>query len=122
MAQLFSPQINFGYSYWGSVDSMSFNLGFVQTILLFLLIIYLLKNFQKPKQFFKIKLIFLFFLSFALVVFQLKLTKSIYQLIPFTEFISFHGLILLFSIGFLTVSAHLFDQLKKSWKFFYLYC
>lgn len=119
LAQLFSPQINFGYSYWGSVDSMSFNLGFVQTILLFLLIIYLLKNFQKPKQFFKNKVNIFILLSFALVVFQLKLTKSIYQLIPFTEFIQFPWrLILLFSIVFLPVSAHLFDQLKKSWKIF----
>lgn len=117
LIQLFNPQTYFGYSYWGKVDSMSFSLGLVQTVLVFLLIIYLLKNQYQLKNFFKKKINIFIFLSFALIIFQLGFTKSIYQLVPFAEFIQFPWrLILLFSIVFLPVSAQLFDQLKTRWK------
>lgn len=117
LTQLFNPQTYFGYSYWGKIDSMSFSLGLVQALLIFLLIIYLLKNCKKLKNFFQKKINIFIFFSFVLIIFQLEFTKSIYQLVPFAEFIQFPWrLILLFSIMFLPVSAQLFDQLKKRWR------
>lgn len=117
MSQLINPQVFFGYSYWGQVDGMSFTLGLVQVILLCLLIIFVLKNLKKLKELSSNSIAVFFLLSFSLIIFQLNITKSIYEFVPFAEFIQFPWrLNLLFSITFLPVSSFIFDQLKKFWQ------
>jgi hypothetical protein len=114
LKQLLAIPIEFGYSYWGRVDTMTFGLGALQILLLFLSIIYLLKikNFKKSKE----NLIF-FILLLLTFIFQLPFTKTIYDIVPFVDFIQFPWrLSLLFSIVLLPVSATLYQHLNKNWR------
>jgi hypothetical protein len=109
LSQLLAAPISFGYSYWSSVDSMSFGIGFLPVILLSLSLIFILRNKKEDKTF--------YLLSLILFVFQLPFTKVIYDLIPFADFIQFPWrLSLLLSVTLIPVSASLFQSLNKNWK------
>lgn len=110
LSQLLRIPIFFGYSYWGSVDSMSLGLGAIQLAVFFMAIIYLFKN--KPGK----NLVF-FIALFALFAGQLSFSKPLYDLLPFADFIQFPWrLALLFSIVLLPVSALIFEKLNKNWR------
>lgn len=108
LSQLLSIPIYFGYSYWGSVDSMSLGLGGLQLLLTFLALIYFLKRKTKKSLVFFIAL-------FVLFLGQLPLARPLYDLIPFADFIQFPWrLALLFAIALLPVSALIFEGTRKS--------
>ncbi len=110
LAQLLRLPIQFGYSYWGQIDSMSFGLGAGQLLITFLAGIYLFKNKAKKNLVFFIAL-------FVLVIGQLKIAEPLYEIIPFANFIQFPWrLALLFSIVLLPISALIFSKAKKSIK------
>ncbi len=110
LMQLLRLPIQFGYSYWGQIDSMSFGLGAVQLLITFLAGIYLFKNKTKKNLVFFIAL-------FVLVIGQLKIAQPLYEIIPFANFIQFPWrLALLFSIVLLPISALIFSKSKKSIK------
>lgn len=111
LSQLLRLPIQFGYSYWGNVDSMSFGLGAVQLFITLIAIVYLFK--KKAQE----HLVF-FIALFVLLLGQLKITQPLYDLIPFANFIQFPWrLALLFSIVLLPVSALIFTYLKKPLKY-----
>ena len=114
LKQLFSIPINFGYSIWGSVDSMTYGIGTVALIILLLIFIYLLKNKKADKTF--------FLLSVLLIVFQLSFTKNIYDLVPFAKFIQFPWrLSLLLTVTLIPLSATIFQFLEKKWKIIFMF-
>ncbi len=114
LIQLIRSTIYFGYSYWGSVDSMSFGLGALQISLFIAAIIYLLKNKAKKNTVFFIALFILFFG-------QLAISKPLYDLIPFADFIQFPWrLALLFSLFLLPISALIFENANKYLKLFFI--
>ncbi len=110
--QLLRLPIEFGYSYWGNVDSMSLGLGGLQLLILFLSIIYLLR--RKPGQ----NLVF-FLTSFILVLAQLPFSKILYETVPFADFIQFPWRLSLFlAITLLPLSALIFENLSSVGKLF----
>ncbi len=110
LSQLIRLPISFGYSYWGSIDSMSFGLGALQLILIFLSLFYLFKNKAKDNLVFILAL-------FILILGQLPITKPLYDFLPFVKFIQFPWrLTLLISIVLLPISALIFENAKKYWK------
>lgn len=112
--QLLRLPIEFGYSYWGQVDSMSLGLGAIQILLILAAIVYLFK--KKPRE----NLVF-FIALFVLLIAQLGFSKPLYDLIPFANFIQFPWrLALLISIVLLPVSALVFTYLKKPVKFVFV--
>jgi hypothetical protein len=119
LLQLFNPQLSFGYSYWGAVDSLSFSLGMVQIVILFLSLIYLLKNLKKTSNRNSKQIFIYLILSIFLILFQLPFTSFLYQIIPFANFIQFPWrLTLLLVVLLVPLSAFIFDHLKKSGKLF----
>ena len=86
---LFSP-IQFGYSYFGSVDSMTFQIGFVQWFILIISLILgiKMKLWQKQKAFSSVWWFCLLF-SGLLILLQLKVTNPIWQTIPLANYIQF---------------------------------
>ena len=109
LKQLLNFPISFGYSYWGNVDSMSFGLGIITIVILILALIHLFKNKKENKIF--------YLLSFLLVIFQLPFSKTIYDLIPFAEFIQFPWrLSLLLTITIIPLSATIYSSLNKKGK------
>lgn len=112
LAQLLRLPIEFGYSYWGQVDSMSFGLGAIQLLIIFLAGIYLFKNKAKKNLVFFIAL-------FVLIIGQLQIARPLYEIIPFANFIQFPWrLALLSSIVLLPISALIFNSAKKPLKIF----
>ena len=110
LAQLLSWPIHFGYSYFGSVDSMTYGLGILQLVLLILAIVFF---WQKQNQKYLV-----FFIALALLFLaQLEISRPLYELLPFASFIQFPWrLALLFSIVLLPISALIFSQLHKPLK------
>ena len=107
LIQLLRLPVQFGYSYWGQIDSMSFGLGAIQLLITFLTLTYLFKNRTKKNLVFFIAL-------FVLVIGQLKITQPLYEVIPFANFIQFPWrLALLFSIVLLPISALIFNAAKR---------
>ena len=108
--QLLRLPIYFGYSYWSSVDSMSFGLGAAQLLIILLALIYLFKK--------KTHLNLVFFLMlFVLFLGQLKISRPLYDLLPFANFIQFPWrLALLLSVALLPVTAAVVEDLKKPWR------
>lgn len=110
LAQLLSWPIHFGYSYFGSVDSMSYGLGIVQVILLLLALIFFIQKKSRENMVFFVSL-------FVLFLAQLSISRPLYDLLPFASFIQFPWrLALLFSIVLLPISALIFSQLHKPLK------
>lgn len=110
LAQLLSWPIHFGYSYFGSADSMSYGLGTLQIILLILAIVFFLQKKSREHTVFFIALFVLFFA-------QLSISRPLYDLLPLASFIQFPWrLALLFSIVLLPISALIFSQLHKPLK------
>lgn len=110
LSQLLRLPIHFGYSYPGYVDSMSLGLGALQLILSISAIVYLFKNKAKKNLVFFIALLVLF-------LGQLSISRPLYDLIPFADFIQFPWrLALLFSIVLLPIAALIFDKSNKVWK------
>ena len=106
LMQLLRLPIQFGYSYWGQIDSMSFGLGAIQLSIVLLAGIYLFKNKAKKNLVFFIALL-------VLLIGQLKIAKPLYEIIPFANFIQFPWrLALLFSVVLLPVSALIFNKSK----------
>ncbi len=114
LIQLLRLPIHFGYSYWGQIDSMSLGLGAIQSIVIILATVYLFKNRARKNL--------VFFLAlFVLVLGQLTLSKPLYEMIPFANFIQFPWrLSLLLSIVLLPISALIFTKSKNFIKFFLL--
>lgn len=109
-AQLLRLPIEFGYSYWGNIDSMSFGLGAIQLFITLIAMVYLFKKKAKEHLVFFIALL-------VLLIGQIYISKPLYDLIPFANFIQFPWrLALLFSIVLLPVSALVFTHLKKPTK------
>lgn len=112
LKQLLALPIDFGYSYWGRVDGMSFGLGLVQIVISFLALIFFVKCFKNKKT--QQNLVF-FFLLALLFVFQLPVTKVVYDQIPLAQFIQFPWrLALLFSLMLLPASALIYENLNRS--------
>jgi hypothetical protein len=117
LMQLLNPNLSFGYSYTGAIDNLSFSLGMVQIIILFLSLIYLLRagrkiNFQRNNT-----IMIFFILSFFLIMFQLSFSAFLYRIIPFANFIQFPWrLSMLLMLTIVPISAFLFDILKREIK------
>lgn len=112
LVQLLRLPIEFGYSYWGKVDSMSFGLGAIQILLTFLALIYLFRNRAK-------KYLVFFIALFVLLIAQTQSSELLYKMVPFANFIQFPWrLALLFSIVLLPISALIFTNSKKSLQLF----
>jgi hypothetical protein len=90
--QLFSGPMTFGFSFRGAVDSLSFALGLVIWVSLFCTagwsIASVLGQKRARKEFDEVGKVF-FFVSCALVVFQLSFTTPLWEVIPFARFIQF---------------------------------
>lgn len=114
LSQLLRVPIEFGYSYWGHVDSMSLGLGGVQVVLLFLSFIYLLKNRTGEN--------FVFFIcAIILVLAQLPFSKFLYELVPFADFIQFPWRLNLFlALMLLPLTALLFEKFNKFARFTFM--
>lgn len=110
LTQLLTWPIHFGYSYFGSVDSMSYGLGALQVILFILAVVFFLQKKSRGNVVFFIALFALFFA-------QLSASRPLYDLLPLASFIQFPWrLALLFSIVLLPVSALIFGHLHKPLK------
>ena len=109
LAQLLRLPMQFGYSYWGSVDSMSYGLGAIQITILFLALIILLRKLRAKK--FDSWIV----ISLLLVLGQLAISKSLYMMIPFANFIQFPWrLSLLLAMTLVIVSATLYASTSKT--------
>ncbi len=93
LQQLLASPLQFGFSYLGAVDSLSFAFGFAEWVALFCAIGWAfagvgLQQKQMSKtfnQFFWVMLV----VTIGLLIFQLSGTSSIWQLIPLARFIQF---------------------------------
>lgn len=110
ISQLFRIPIEFGYSYWGQVDSMSLGLGFMQGVLLFFALMFCITKKSKQQQVWFITL-------FVLFLAQLSWSKVLYEYIPFANFIQFPWrMALLYAVALLPLSAFLFTKLQRPWQ------
>ena len=109
LKQLLAIPISFGYSYWGTVDSMTYGIGALSITILLIALIYLLKNKKADKTF--------YLLSILLIIFQLPFTRVIYDLAPFAAFIQFPWrLSLLLAVTLIPLSATVYESLNKNWR------
>lgn len=90
--QLLSGPMTFGFSFQGSVDSLSFALGIVQWVVLCSLTGWVLAavfgNKTAKKELDEVGIVF-FIVSVLLVIFQLSFTTPIWQAVPFARYIQF---------------------------------
>jgi hypothetical protein len=118
LLQLFQWPIAFGYSYPASVDSMSFGIGLVQTLLLFCIICYL---------FWRRKLLQSQEIAFAVILFlaifgQLSVSRFAYQLFSPLAFIQFPWRLALFlALPFLYFAAKIFSLAKKPLRWLFMF-
>lgn len=99
--QLLSSPFQFGFSFVGSVDSLSFGVGWVQWLALFCTVGWLLAAAFRQKvarQTVDQVVIVFFLLSLLLVAFQLSMTAPIWQSIPLARYIQFPWRLGLFAI------------------------
>ncbi|MBD3250107.1 MAG: hypothetical protein GF381_00865 [Candidatus Pacebacteria bacterium] len=101
---LFSP-LEFGFSYPGSVDSLSFSLGLAGLLALISASWFVKK--LKPAW----RLII--GLSWLLILFQLSLTRSVWLLIPFGNYIQFPWRLSLFFVIFASSLVGFISQKKR---------
>lgn len=107
LTQLLRLPLHFGYSYWGSVDSMSLGLGLVQSLLLLLTVLYLLQSLWRKHQPEVWTVV-----SLVLVMAQLPFFQAVYELVPFASFVQFPWrMSLLLAIALIPVAALLLTQL-----------
>ena len=96
LKQLIVSPLSFGFSQPGSIDSLSFSLGLIQIVLLLISSIMIFKALiskalrQRKTLNNSLRLLSILVASCLwLVIFQLKLTKPIWELIPLVSFIQF---------------------------------
>lgn len=108
--ELFQWPLVYGFSYPGSVDSLSFGIGLLQTVLLFGIFWYFLLR-RKNSNRIEIALLLILVLS---IFGQLPISKFAYQFISPLQFIQFPWRVALFlALPFLYFSAKIFSQAKK---------
>lgn len=108
--ELVLSSMRFGFSFVGSVDTLGFSLGFIQIVFLLASSIIFLKNQER-----KIRLFLIF--CWALIFFQLAITKIFWQNIPFASYIQFPWrLSLFFAIFILPLAAWSYQHLTTNWK------
>lgn len=106
LSQLLSWPLRFGYSYWGSVDSMSLGLGLTQLVVLVLAVIYALRRLTLTV----IQRVWLV-LGVLLVFGQTLASRWFYDTLPFFEFIQFPWrLSLLLAVVLVPLAALTFAQ------------
>lgn len=110
---VFSP-LQFGFSRLGSVDDLSFSLGFVPVISLLFTTLLILKLKETNKR-----ILIVTGFTWVLVIFQLSMTKNIWTTLPLANYIQFPWrLSIFFTIFILPVTAWLIDHIPQSLKFF----
>lgn len=114
LQQLFSSQLQFGFSYLGSVDSFSYVLGMGQWVVLAcslgLIAVIVKKGGFKIVQTHPVPVVILAATALC-ILFQLQLTQGIWQVIPFARFIQFPWRLGLFvSIGITFLTAWMVKQ------------
>lgn len=120
--QLLFAQLGFGFSYPVTIDSLSFRLGLIQiSSLMVMLVITIKKLVIKPKQITKSdqKLLFLFGVCGLLFLFQLSITKPIWQIVPVVNYIQFPWRLgLFFSIAIAPIAGFIFDNQSRLYRTF----
>lgn len=112
---LFAP-VEFGFSYPGSIDSLSFSIGMVGVLTFVISTVMMLRIKIKEER---IKLFYLIYLLFFfLFFFQLSITIPIWQALPLVRYIQFPWRLSLFIFPFLAFLASMVwseigDKLKK---------
>lgn len=117
--QLITSPSEFGFSYLGSVDTLSIGLGTTQLLALVVITLLLLKRiFKLNKRKVLTSLEFkLTLLAWLYVVFQFELTKSIWNVVPLANFIQFPWrLSMFFSILIAPLAAYVFKNIQGKWK------
>ena len=114
LSQLIFSPLGFGFSYQGSIDSLSFSLGLVQVLFLILGFLFFFKAqlWTKAKE---LTLTTLIILSLLLVVFQLSWSEPIWSALPLIKFIQFPWrLTMFFTILIVPLAGFLWQRLP-SW-------
>jgi len=124
---LFAP-LQFGFSYVGNIDSLSFSLGLAQVVSVFVATAFLMKYFA---QFFvrkdpvaktfsnkEVTVAVLMLVSWLLVLFQLQLTQPIWTIFfPITKYLQFPWRLTMFwEVLILPIAAWIFDSLSRNWR------
>ncbi len=110
---LFSP-LRFGFSMPGVVDTLSFQIGGI--FIFSLILVTMAINFTKTDR-----LKFFTFLSWLLIIFQLSLTKNIWELVPLANFIQFPWRLTFFiTIFSLPLVAWSFEKFGKKVKLIFI--
>jgi hypothetical protein len=127
LTQLFFAPLRFGFSYVGSIDSLSFSLGLIQLIVLIVGSFYWLKNFvilRKRVRGYSITLALLLCACWLLVFGQLQVSQPIWYAFSFvSKYLQFPWrLAMFFQVLILPIAALTFDSLSKSWRFFLSCC
>lgn len=111
----FSP-IQFGYSYFSTVDSMSFQIGFTQWMMLVAGFVFLIKSRVSLFHHSKSKLlVFLTLFGGTLILLQLRLSEPIWRMVPLANYIQFPWRLSIFvSLLIAVLSGLIFESLPKA--------
>ncbi|HYD35453.1 MAG TPA: hypothetical protein VD999_05275 [Vitreimonas sp.] len=116
LKQLILAPLTFGYSYLGSVDSLSYAMGSLQILTVLIALLLITKNRWISKQYAEQNKVFIVALSGLVVLFllQLSLAKPLWTLIPVLRFIQFPWRLGLFSPLLLApVAAEIWQRLPR---------
>lgn len=117
LSQIFSWPIHFGYSYPGSIDDLSFGIGWLAILIIPLAIVWWWLHKTKSSPAFLVFLLMVFLLIYG----QISSSKIFYQYLPFLPFIQFPWRLTLFlAVPLLYLSALVFQQAKKPLRSFLL--
>ncbi len=113
-AQLLTMPLRFGFSYVGSVDSLSFSVGLFQIVVLGLGLLVSIVYFFTKRNYTWLTLCLL---SFVLLILQHRLTLSIWQVTPLVRFIQFPWrLTLLIIVLALPLAGWVYDKVNAPLK------
>lgn len=106
LKQLILSPLGFGFTFLGQIDSLSFGLGLTQVIVLGLTLIMIAKRSLNKTQLTmsRLQIMLVFFIA-GLIIFQLKITQPVWQLMPLAAFIQFPWRLSLFLAPFLAAWA-----------------
>ncbi len=120
LSQLLSSPLQFGYSYPGSTDSLSFQIGFTQWFVLAVGVVFFLKgltSFLQKNEALNKTFLFIIIAAVALTVFQLPQTKWLWTHLPLVNYIQFPWRLSIFSSFFIAIlGGYIFAALPKSLK------
>lgn len=113
LSQLLFAPLQFGFSYLGKIDTLSFALGLVQLLILLVLLITFIKQSASKKANYS-SVVFYLFLALISIILQLSFTQIVWQHLPLSSYIQYPWRLSMFlAVLLIPLSANFFIEQKK---------